>query len=228
MEHRMNAIFTQGYCKSVRNRLAVPLVLATLWGFTGTAHALPIIGSPTGLAGATDTITFSEGTTVDNQTITNEFAAFGATFQNFGIDKDNQFTIVGSTGFVGDYLAAGIDPDFPQPQPHIINFNNIVTGATFATVDAGNTWLIEALSGGSVVESFSTVIDSIPGSGFMGFTGISFDSIRLTTDSETAALAIDTLQFNDSQSGVPAPATLALFGIGLVSLGWSRRRARVD
>ena len=98
------------------------------------------------------------------------------------------------------------------------------TAAAFATVDQNNIWLIEALLGGNVVESFSTTISVIPGSGFMGFNGILFDSIRLTTSSGISALAIDTLQFNDTQAGVPAPATLALLGIGLLGLGWSRRK----
>jgi len=72
-----------------------------------------------------------------------------------------------------------------------------------------------------VVDSFTTIIDFIPGSGFMGFTGISFDAVRLTTQDELSALAIDNLQY---RVDVPAPATLALLGIGLMSLGWSRRK----
>ena len=185
----------------------------------------PIIGSSTGLAGTKSTISFSEATTVDNQVITNEFAAFGASFSNFGIDKNNQYGLADSVtpGFSGDYLAAG-GFGFPPTTPHSISFTTNVTEAAFAVVDGGNTFNFSAYLDDTLVESFSVLVNFVPGSGYMGFSESLFNRIEITPlAGGLANIAIDDLQFNPAKS-VPVPATIGLFGLALAGIRWSRRR----
>jgi hypothetical protein len=205
--------------RKIAPALSVTLVLLTT---PSVVLATPIIGSATGIASPTYTITFTEGTTVDNQIITNEFSAYGASFLNFGIDKNNQYTIAGSTGFVGDYLIGGFAP-WPTGTPYEINFTTAVTDAAFATVDQNTSFTFDAYLGGNLVETFSQNIAFIPGSGFMGFSNSLFDSIKITSATNGSAFAIDSLQFK-APAVVPTPATLALFCLGFVGLGWSRRK----
>jgi len=195
---------------------------AMLYGLCSIAHAVPIIGDSVGLVASESTVTFSEAPTTDNQVLTNEFAALGVTLENFGIDKNDQFGIVsgGSTGFAGDYLVWGAS-SFPTATPLTISFTGQVTDAAFATVDAGHTFTFSAFLDGGLVESFNTAVASKPGSGFMGFTGILFDSIVITPDAGSNVLAIDTLLFNTQQEA-PIPPTPALIGIGLIVLGFYR------
>lgn len=185
----------------------------------------PIIGSTTGLAGPKSTISFSEATTVDNQVITNEFAAFGASFSNFGIDKNNQFGLADSVtpGFSGDYLAAG-GFGFPDTTPHSIKFTTDVTEAAFAIVDGGNSYSFSAYLDDTLIESFSVLVNFVPGSGYMGFSESLFNRIEVTPlFGGLKNLAIDDLQFKPAES-VPTPATIGLFGLALAGMGWSRRR----
>jgi hypothetical protein len=206
-------------------KVAPPMaVLLGLLGSPAIVLATPINGSPTGLASPTYTISFNEGTTVDGQTITNEFSAYGASFLNFGIDQSNLYSIEpGTTGFTGNYLLAGFAP-WPTATPYVINFTTTVTDAAFATVDQGTAYTFASYLGASLVETFNQNIAVIPGSGFMGFSGSLFDSIKITPQTLGQPFAIDSLQFKTPAAVVPVPATLALFGLSLIGLGWSRRR----
>ncbi len=179
-----------------------------------TAYSAPVWKSATGLSGATNTISFSEVTTVDNQNITNEFAALGVTIQNFGIEKDDEQGIVSNAtyGFSGDYLMAGIDPFYSLQPPYVFSFNAPVRGAAFVAIGQSSDWLVEAYLDGNLIESFSAMIGGMANAAFWGFTDVTFDTIRLTEVYGSAdwstALAIDTLQFryfgpDGDEDGVP-------------------------
>ena len=181
--------------------------------------ASPIINN-TGLAGSHTTITFSEFTFATDTPITNQFSSLGATFSpGYYYDTAPFF-------FPGDFLANFSTSGGPTHNPEVIQFNQIVDGAAFAMQTDATTSTFEALLGGGVVESFTagTTLSSLPdlthASDFFGFSGIAFDAIRVTSGS--TFMQIDNLQIRPAQ--VPEPATLALLGLGLAGLGFSRRK----
>jgi hypothetical protein len=182
-------------------------------------RATPITGGPTGLTSPTSVISFDELGNLQDQTITNQFAAFGATFSGFGWDNATNGQ-AGSTGFAGGDLVNGLSP-FPTG-PMVISFTSLLQAAAFAAVDQGGTFTLEAFLGGvggTLVESSNVVIPFNPGVGFIGFQGTSFDTIEIST-AGPSALTIDTLQMQT----IPEPATLALLGIAFAGFGFSRRR----
>ena len=74
-----------------------------------------------------------------------------------------------------------------------------------------------------MVESFSQAVTfNNASTAYLGFTGISFDSIRVTAD--VVEGLVDNVQIGSRSTPVPAPATLALLGLGLAGLGWSKRK----
>lgn len=160
---------------------------------TGTAHATPIIGSPYGLLGPHQTITFDELGDLQGQVITDQFSSLGVELENVGWDGGNVGQR-GATGFAGGSLVNGGRP-FPRG-PVCIRFARPVGAAAFAALDKGGSFTVTAWFGGIggyVVESYTATIPPKPWSGFIGFTGVVFDSISVVGN---AWVAIDTLQFN--------------------------------
>lgn len=85
-----------------------------------------------------------------------------------------------------------------------------------------------ALLNGSVVESFSASTDTTSADNFFGFTGITFDEIRIDAGGNDV-MALDNLQLGTTS--VPEPTSMALLGLASISgIGLrlsQRRRAKV-
>jgi hypothetical protein len=113
----------------------------------------------------------------------------------------------------------GIDGDYvgvSTSVPFFITFANPVTEAAFGYAKNPTTVTIEALLNGVVVDSFQQAVTyNNPATGFLGFTGVLLDQIRVTADVQEGL--IDNIQFGSS-SAVPEPSTIGLLSLGVIGL----------
>jgi len=179
------------------------------------ALAAPITNS-FGLTAPASTLTFDEIVFAQGTTITNQYAAYGSEFSppvGMRYDTQGPASFPGISGhYIGNFS--------PAINPFSIHFVSAVTGAAFGMATNPGTTTFTALLGGSIMESFSAPTTyNNSGSGFYGFTGITFDEIRINVSSSLAL--IDNIQ---TGSAVPEPAILALLGIGLAGIGFGRRQ----
>jgi len=197
-----------------KNMLAASLLVASL---CSSAFATPISHSATGIASPAETITFDEHVLPTSDPVTTQYADLGVTFSpNLYYSSQTGFpNIIGNTS-----TNFGNGPNIFQ---FSINFLMNQTDAAFAMVSNGTSWDFEALLGNVVVDAFSALVDTSDPN-FFGFTGITFDEIRVTS-SVNDFMIIDNLQLGKAPtSSVPEPAPVVLLGIGLAGLLLMKRR----
>jgi hypothetical protein len=170
-----------------------------------------------GLAAPAYTVTFDEAVVADGTLVTSEFAAWGVTLSpGLRYNSQGPAAFPGITGnYVGNNGPCCINP-------FSIMFGGGITAAAFGVATNPATSIFEARYLGGLVESFSAAT-SFDGSTnyYFGFTGITFDEIRVTVGGDGMML-IDNVQLGV----VPEPATYALMLAGIAGLGlFARRRA---
>ena len=200
---------------NMKRCLLAPVFVLTL--IAGAAQAASFTNS-TGLSGIFSTETFGPSGTPANYTPAGSLFS-GMTFgANMYVNSD----FSGLPGFSGNGVANFFSP-LLGVVPTSVTFSTPVLAAAFALVTNTSTpsqsTFIASL-GSTPVETFSlfTGIPSVPT--YVGFTGITFDTITFIPAGTGVKIVIDNLQITP----VPEPETYAMMLAGLGLLGFVARR----
>ena len=202
----------------LRSLAVLALVLAA-----PVAGAQSINRSATGLASATQTLTF-EG---QSGAVGSQFAAQGVTFGSGAyFDASGYFSGSGGAGTAVNNFGSGI------VNPIDIFFTNAIQGVAFQFITNPGTTTFTALLGGSTVSTFSASTDLNGWFGnateFYGFDNtVVLDQIQINVnpgdDNNNGALALDNLE--TGALATPEPASMTLVATGLIGIfGVARRR----
>ena len=163
------------------------------------------LNNSTGISNPGTTITFSEIPLADSTPLTNEYSSLGVTFTNlFYNTKNYDFPNISPPTASNFSNITNI-----ASNPFLISFAQLQTGAAFSLVtDSLVSSNFEALFENTVVDSFNFETDSIDPNNFHGFTGVTFDAIRINAGG--GAALIDNIQFNSAftPTAVPEPFTI--------------------
>ncbi len=93
----------------------------------------------------------------------------------------------------------------PTTNPFLISFTQSQSQAAFSLVTNPGTSTFDALLNNSVVDTFSTATNTTSSNNFYGFTGVTFDAIRVTAALNGIAV-IDNIQLGTATAqSVPEP-----------------------
>jgi len=194
-----------------------------LSGVFAPAHAA-FFQNTFGLSDSHSTITFGLQDYPDGTPITNQYQNQGVVFSpNVFYFSNNGGSIVRPTPpvFVGAVVTNFIPHD-GTVAPVVISFTQPQTEAAFAVgTQSGTTTYFEAFLGTNLVDSSgATNADSLSND-FFGFSGITFDSIKIS-GSVRLVFALDNIQLPTApaSSSVPEPSsTLGILAFGTLGAG---------
>jgi len=173
------------------------------FGIIGVNPAQAVsLNNGTGISNPATTITFSEFPLANDTPLTNQYSSLGVTFN--GLRVYNDFD-----GFPNINLPAASN-FFPITNPFLIGFTQSQSQAAFSLATNGGTSTFTALLNGSVVETFSATTNTSNTNNFYGFTGVTFDAIRVTAAGNGAGI-IDNIQFGTA-TAQPVPEPFSIIG----------------
>jgi hypothetical protein len=198
----------------------IPVILFALCSFCGTtAHAIPI-----------NAVTISGGSVVNPNTPTVVGWIFKAE-QNINVTALGMWDESGD-GFAASSLDVGLwDVAGNLLASTSVNSGNTLTnGFRFASIGstsltAGTNYVVGGLAGPSDQYRATATVANSAGVSWLGARFVNGTSLAFPTNTfvNTAGWFGANFQY-DQPAAAPVPATLALFGLGLVGVGWSRRR----
>ena len=198
----------------LRSLAVLVLVLAA-----PVAGAQSINRSATGLASATQTLTF-EG---QSGAVGSQYSAQGVTFGSGAFfDASGYFSGSGGAQTSVNNFGGGI------VNPIDIFFTSAIQGAAFQFITNPGTTTFTALLGGSTVSTFTASTDLNGWFGnateFYGFdNSVALDQIQINVGNDDGALVLDNLQ--TGVVSTPEPASMTLVATGLIGMfGVARRR----
>lgn len=203
--------------------------ISSILGF-GFIGANPVqaasLNNSTGISNPATTITFSEVLLADGTPLTNQYSSLGVTFTNLFYNA----TIGGfpninppaATNFANNGNGNIINP-------LLISFTQLQSQAAFSVVTNPGSSNFEALLNNIVIDSFTSATDTSNANNFYGFTGVTFDAIRITAGGINGAAAIDNIQFNSASTptAVPEPFTIIGTIIGGTAVLRMRKKLKV-
>jgi hypothetical protein len=191
------------------------LAVAAVFAATFSAANASVVYANAGLGTSSTTLTFDEVVLSSGTAVTNQYAAFGVTFNGAYFNSQvTSFPPATSGNLLGNFS--------PVNSVWSILFSSVASEAAFGIATNPNTTTVEALLNGVVVGSVSAATD-FDGTDFFQVSGLSFNEIRLSTSGDNLAL-IDNLQFSNANN-IPEPGSLALIGLGLIGLVARRRKS---
>lgn len=198
----------QNFVTSYTTKSQIALIGSILgFGLIGTNPAQAAsLNNSTGISNPATTITFSEIPLADSTPLINQYSSLGVTFTNLFYSTIN-------------YNFPNINPptatNFPNTTniistPFLISFTQLQSQAAFSIVTNAGSSNFEALLNNIVVDSFTSATDTTNANNFYGFTGVTFDAIRISAGGSNSAAAIDNIQFNSAftPTAVPEPFTI--------------------
>ena len=160
---------------------------ALCFSLSTITKAAPIIFTSAGLSNPSQTITFNEVALSQNESVTNQFAAFGVTFSGAFASPPPAPV----PNFSGNRIGNFIPNTFARP--FSINFTNVQSQAAFALVTAPGISTITSFLNGVPVETFSVTTNGTSANNFFGFQSSAFNEIRISVASFDQALLLDNL-----------------------------------
>ena len=174
-----------------------------LW--VGVALVLPVYASAT-------TITFTE--IINLGTLTNQYAAYGVTFQNAYWASDTR-----CPGGDNDCIAG-------NPYPMIVTFTNAVGQVSFQWYTIQGNITVNAYDGSDNLLGTYTNTGGNDVSGTGSITGAGIKYITMTGSGGAMYIAFDTLSFGGSTTTVPTLSEWTLAGLAALLAGMAAWKLR--
>ena len=166
------------------------------------------LNNSTGILNPATTITFSEIPLADSTPLINQYSSLGVTFTNLFYSTANySFPNIKSPQATNFPSSANIISN-----PFLISFSQLQSQAAFSIVTNPGSSNFEALLNNTVVDSFTSATDTSNANNFYGFTGVTFDAIRISAGGSNQAAAIDNIQFNSAVTSTAVPEPFTIIG----------------